>query len=76
MDLNEAIYGIMCRSPIRWFELFEARFIGPYLVYQAMDNVNLNQEKMSQSHQKSFTNIRRRTLQFQVDDWVIYEFRP
>nr|XP_016433201.1 PREDICTED: uncharacterized protein LOC107759716 [Nicotiana tabacum] len=54
------------------FKVGEAEFIGPDLVYQAMEKVNLIKEhlKMAQSHQKSYSDVQRRYLEFQVDDWV------
>ncbi|WMV19777.1 hypothetical protein MTR67_013162 [Solanum verrucosum] len=36
----EALYGRRCRSPIGWFEVGEARLIGPDLVHQAMEKVS------------------------------------
>nr|XP_009589473.1 uncharacterized protein LOC104086834 [Nicotiana tomentosiformis] len=72
MDKYEALYGRRCISLIGWFEVGEAEFLGPDLVYQAMEKVNLIKEhlKMAQSHQKSYSDVQRRYLEFQVDDWV------
>nr|XP_009763617.1 PREDICTED: uncharacterized protein LOC104215500 [Nicotiana sylvestris] len=67
----EALYWRRCRSPIGWFEVGETELLGPYLVYQAMEKVNLIQRhlKTAQSRQKSYSDVRRRDLKFQVDDW-------
>ncbi|XP_019251321.1 PREDICTED: uncharacterized protein LOC109230257 [Nicotiana attenuata] len=67
----EALYGQRCRSQIGWFEVREAELLGPDLVYQAMEKVNLMQKhlKTAQSRQKSYLNVRRRDVEFQVDDW-------
>ena len=61
----EALYGKRCRSPIGWFEVDEAGLIGPDLVHQAMEKVKVIQERLktAQSHQKSYTYIRRRDLE-------------
>ncbi|XP_009766246.1 uncharacterized protein [Nicotiana sylvestris] len=74
----EALYGQRCRSPIGWFEVGEAELLGPDLVYQAMEKVNLIQRhlKMAQSRQKSYLNVRHRDLEFQVDDWVFLKVSP
>ncbi|XP_060170518.1 uncharacterized protein LOC132601455 [Lycium barbarum] len=74
----EALYGRRCRSPIRWFEVGEAELLGPDLVYQAMEKVKLIQEhlKTAQSRQKSYSGMRRRDLEFQVDDWVFLKVSP
>ncbi|KAH0776452.1 hypothetical protein KY290_007863 [Solanum tuberosum] len=68
----EALYGRRCRSPIGWFEVGEAGLIGPDLVHQAMEKVKVIQERLetAQSRQKSDTDVRRRALEFEVDDWV------
>ena len=42
----EALYGRRCRSPIGWFEVGEARLIGPDLVHQAMEKVKVIQERL------------------------------
>ncbi|XP_060178236.1 uncharacterized protein LOC132608184, partial [Lycium barbarum] len=74
----EALYGRRCRSPIGWFEVGEAELLGPDLVYQAMEKVKLIQERLktAQSRQKSYTDVRRRDLEFLVDDWVFLKVSP
>nr|XP_009776079.1 PREDICTED: uncharacterized protein LOC104225898 [Nicotiana sylvestris] len=67
MALYEALYGRRCISPIGWFKVGEAELLGPNLVYKAMEKVKLIQEhlKMAQSLQKSYSDMRRRDLEFQ-----------
>nr|XP_009764899.1 PREDICTED: uncharacterized protein LOC104216530 [Nicotiana sylvestris] len=74
----EALYGRRCRSPIGWSEVGEAELLGPDLVYQDMEKVNLIQRhlKTAQSCQKSYSDMRRRDLEFQVDDWVFMKVSP
>ncbi|WMV46552.1 hypothetical protein MTR67_039937, partial [Solanum verrucosum] len=74
----EALYGRRCRSPIGWFEVGEAGLIGLELVHQAMEKVKVIQEslKTAQSRQKSYSNVRRRDLEFEVDDWVYLKVSP
>lgn len=74
----EALYGSKCRSPIGWFEVGEVAWIGTKLVHEAMDKVQLIRErlKMTQSRQKSYTDIRRRDLEFYVDGWVYLKISP
>ncbi|WMV18828.1 hypothetical protein MTR67_012213, partial [Solanum verrucosum] len=40
MALSEALYERIYRSPIGWFEVHEARLVGPDLVHQAMEISN------------------------------------
>ncbi|KAH0694961.1 hypothetical protein KY285_022058 [Solanum tuberosum] len=74
----EALYGRRCRSPIGWFEVGEAQLIGPDLVHQAMEKVKVIQERLktAQSRQKSYTDVRRRALEFEVEDWVYLKVSP
>ncbi|WMV20158.1 hypothetical protein MTR67_013543 [Solanum verrucosum] len=74
----EAHYGKKYRSPIGWLEVREARLIGPALVHQAMEMVKVIQERLKtvQSRQKSYTDVRRRELEFEVDDWVYLKVSP
>ena len=37
----EALYGLRCRSPIGWFEVGEAAFIGPHSALYTMEKVQL-----------------------------------
>ncbi|WMV25363.1 hypothetical protein MTR67_018748 [Solanum verrucosum] len=41
MALYEAVYGRRYRSPIGWFEVGEAGFIGPDLVHQTTEKVKI-----------------------------------
>ncbi|KAH0733004.1 hypothetical protein KY289_004192 [Solanum tuberosum] len=74
----EALYRRRCRSPIGWFEVGEAGLIGPELVHQSMKKVKVIQERLktAQSRQESYTNVRRRELKFEVDDWVYLKVSP
>ena len=42
----EALYGRRCRSPIGWFEVSEASIIGPDLVFDALEEVQLIRERL------------------------------
>ncbi|WMV29737.1 hypothetical protein MTR67_023122 [Solanum verrucosum] len=74
----KALYGRRCRSPISWFEAGEAQLTGPHIVHQSMENLNIIQEKEKtvQRHQKSYIDVRRRGIEFEVDDWVYLNVSP
>ena len=74
----EALYGCRCRFPIGWFEVGETTLIGPDSVLYAMEKVQLIKDRLktSQSCQKSYPNVWRRELGFQVDDWVFLKVSP
>ncbi|XP_059302273.1 uncharacterized protein LOC132054247 [Lycium ferocissimum] len=75
MDPYEDLYGRKCRSPAGWFGVREANVFGPDLVHQAIEKTKLIQERLrtAQSRHKSYADVRRRELEFQVGDWVAYE---
>ncbi|WMV09043.1 hypothetical protein MTR67_002428 [Solanum verrucosum] len=74
----EALYWHRCRSPVGWFEVGEAALIGPDSVLDAMEKVKLIRDRLktAQSRQKSYADVRRRELEFQVDDWVFLKVSP
>ncbi|WMV40982.1 hypothetical protein MTR67_034367 [Solanum verrucosum] len=78
MTPYEALYGRRCKSHIGWFEIGEAGLIGPDLVHQAMKKVKVIQERLktAQSRKKSYIDVRRRDLEFEVDDWVYLKPSP
>ena len=73
-----SLYGIESLSPFGWFEVGEARFIGPELVLQSMKKMKVIQERLetTQSRQKSYIDVSRMELEFEVDDWFTWKFSP
>ncbi|XP_073049466.1 uncharacterized protein [Primulina eburnea] len=74
----ETLYGRKCRSPLYWEEVGERKMLGPELVQQTSDVVALIQERMkiAQSRQKSYADVRRRPLAFEVGDHVFIKIAP
>ena len=74
----EALYGRKCRSSIGWFEVGEIALIGQDLVFEAMDKVRLIRERLksAQSRQKSYSDNRRKNIEFEVNDWVYLKISP
>ncbi|XP_070001969.1 uncharacterized protein [Nicotiana sylvestris] len=67
-----------CRSPIGWFEAGETNLLGPDLVQEAMDKVQLIRQRLlaAQSRQKSYADKRRRDLVFTIRDKVFLRASP
>ncbi|WMV50016.1 hypothetical protein MTR67_043401 [Solanum verrucosum] len=67
--LYEAFYGRRCRSPADWFEVGEVTLIGPDSVHYAKGKVQFIRDRLktAKSHQKSYANIRRKEVEFQVE---------
>ncbi|OMO58913.1 reverse transcriptase [Corchorus capsularis] len=74
----EALYGRKCRSPVCWDEVGERKLLGPEIVQQIVDKIQLIRERLrtAQSRQKSYADIRRRTLEFDVGDHVFLKVSP
>lgn len=74
----ETLYVQKCRSPLGWFEVGELGLVGPDLVQQAVEKVKLIRERLrtAQSRQKSYSDTRRRDLEFDIDDWVFLKVSP
>ena len=78
MALYEELYGRPCRSPLCWTEEGENSITGPYLIRDTSKKVSLIQQRllMAQSRQKSYANVRRRPLEFEVGDHVFLKVMP
>ena len=74
----EALYGRKCRSPIHWYETGERKYLGPELVEQATEAIRTIQQRMktAQSRQKSYADVRRRPLEFEIGDKVFLKVAP
>ena len=74
----EALYGRKCRSLVGWFEAGEQKLLGPDLVQDAVEKVKLIKERMktAQSRQKSYSDRRRRDLEFHEGDSVFLKVSP
>ncbi|WMV45411.1 hypothetical protein MTR67_038796 [Solanum verrucosum] len=72
MAMYEALYGRRSMSPISWFEVDNAAFIGPDSVHDAIEKVQLIRDRLktAQSHMNSYSDVRKRDLGFEIDDWV------
>jgi transposase InsO family protein len=68
----EALYGRRCGTPRSWSQTSERKIFGADLVTEAEDKVKVIQTnlKAAQSQQKSYADIGRRSLQFQVGNFV------
>ncbi|KAK2416602.1 hypothetical protein QL285_038986 [Trifolium repens] len=74
----EALYGRKCRTPLCWYEVGENKLLGSDFVQQTTDQVKLIREKMkaAQDRQKSYSDKRRRPLEFETGDHVFIRVTP
>ena len=78
MTPYEALYGRPCRSPLCWTEVGESSITGPDLIKDISEKVSLIRHRllMAQSKQKSYVDVRRRPLEFEVGDHVFLKVMP
>ncbi|GJS56621.1 reverse transcriptase domain-containing protein [Tanacetum coccineum] len=74
----EALYGRKCRSPVLWAEIGDSRLIGPEMVQETTDKVVVIRDRLkaARDRQKSYTDNRRKPLEFQVGDHVMMKVLP
>ena len=68
----EALYGRPCRSPICWTDVGESFITGPDLIRDTSEKVSLIRQRLlkAQIRQKSYADVQRRPLEFEVGDHV------
>ena len=74
----EALYGRPCRSPICWTEVGESSITCLDLIGDTSEKVRLILKRplTAQSRQKSYADVRRRPLEFEVRDHVFLKVMP
>ena len=74
----EALYVRPGRSPLGWTEVEESSITGLDLIRDTSEKVSLIRQCLltAQSRQKSYANVRRRPLEFEVNDHVSLKVIP
>jgi hypothetical protein len=74
----EALYGRKCRTPLYWDQIGERQVFGPDIIEDAEQLVQQVREnlRVTQTHLKSYADVRRRDLTFAVDDHVYLKVSP
>ncbi|GJW88381.1 putative reverse transcriptase domain-containing protein [Tanacetum coccineum] len=74
----EALYGRKCRSPVCWAKVGDARLTGPELVHETTEKIVQIKQRMqaARDRQKSYADVRRKPLEFQVGDRVMLKVSP
>ena len=74
----EALYGRQCRSPLCWIKVRESSITGPDLIRDTFEKVRLIRQRLltAQSRQKSYADVRRRPLEFEVGDHDFLKVMP
>ncbi|GJX21435.1 putative reverse transcriptase domain-containing protein [Tanacetum coccineum] len=74
----EALYGRKCRSPVCWAEVREAQLTGPTIIHETTEKIVQIKSRIQAAcdRQKSYANVRRKPLEFQVGDRVMLKVSP
>ena len=74
----EALYWRPCRSPICWTEVGESSITGSNLIRDTSEKASLIRQCLltDQSRQKSYADVRRRPLEFEVGDHIFLKVMP
>ncbi|XP_075504639.1 uncharacterized protein LOC142542080 [Primulina tabacum] len=74
----EALYGRKCRSPLYWDEVGEKAIVGPELVQITIGKVTVVREKLkaAQDRQKSWADLKRRVVEFNIGEKAYVKVSP
>jgi hypothetical protein len=74
----EALYGRRCRSPLYWDEVGERRMLGPEIVSETREKIQVIKDRLvtAQCRQKSYADNRRRELEFEAGSKVFLKISP
>nr|GEW86315.1 putative reverse transcriptase domain-containing protein [Tanacetum cinerariifolium] len=66
----EALYGRKCRSPVCWSEVGDNQLTGPKMIRETTEKIVQIKNRLltARSCQKSYADVRRRPLEFNVGD--------
>nr|GEW64254.1 putative reverse transcriptase domain-containing protein [Tanacetum cinerariifolium] len=74
----EALYGRKCRSPVCWSDVRDSQLTGPEIIHEITEKIIQIRSRIQivHAHQKSYANVRRKPLEFQVGDKVMLRVSP
>ncbi|GJX10069.1 putative reverse transcriptase domain-containing protein [Tanacetum coccineum] len=74
----EALYGRKCRSPVCWSEVGDAQLTGPEMIRETTEMIVQIKNRLlaARSRQKSYADVRRKPLEFEVGDKVMLKVSP
>ncbi|GKB21546.1 putative reverse transcriptase domain-containing protein [Tanacetum coccineum] len=74
----EALYGRKCRSPVCWAEVGEAQLTGPKMIQETTEKIVLIKQRIqaAQDRQKSYADLKRKPMEFEVRDRVMLKVSP
>nr|GEZ47002.1 putative reverse transcriptase domain-containing protein [Tanacetum cinerariifolium] len=74
----EALYGRKCRSPVCWNKVGEFHLTGPEIVQETTEKIVQIKQRIqaARDRQKSYADLKRKPMEFQVGDKVMLKVSP
>ncbi|GKB38536.1 hypothetical protein Tco_0883478 [Tanacetum coccineum] len=74
----EALYGRKCRSPVCWVKVGDVQLTGPQIIHETTEKIMQIRQRLqaTRDRQRSYANVRRKPLEFQVGDRVMLKVSP
>nr|GFA13426.1 putative reverse transcriptase domain-containing protein [Tanacetum cinerariifolium] len=74
----EALYGRKCHSPVCWTKVREEQSFGPELIQETTEKIIQIKQRMqaAQDRKKSYADLKRKPMEFQVGDKVMLKVSP
>ncbi|GJY52280.1 putative reverse transcriptase domain-containing protein [Tanacetum coccineum] len=74
----EALYERKCRSPICWAKVGDSQITGPEIIHETTEKIVQIKSRIqaARDRQKSYADVRRKPLEFQVGDKVMLKVSP
>ena len=78
MPPYEALYGRKCRTPLCWDEVGERKLLGPELVQQTAEIVQVIRARLlaAQDRQKKYADLHRQSRDFDIGSYVFLKVSP
>ena len=78
MPPYETLYGRKCRSPLYWEEVGERKILGPELVQQTKEKVELIRKRLvaAQDRQRNYADLNWKNTEFEVGEFVLLKVSP
>ncbi|GJR50430.1 reverse transcriptase domain-containing protein [Tanacetum coccineum] len=81
LDLNNKKYSrslIHCLSPVYWAEVGDVQLTGPEIIHETTEKIVQIRQclQAARDRQRSYANVRRKPLEFQVGDRVMLKVSP
>ncbi|GJU94467.1 putative reverse transcriptase domain-containing protein [Tanacetum coccineum] len=74
----EALYGRKCKSPVCWAKVRDVQLTGPEIIHETTKKIVQIRQRLqaARDRQRSYANVRRKPLEFQVGDHVMLKVSP